>query len=96
MSYSLTILRTAERHIDEAAVWYARRSNRAQENFLADLDDALALILRYPDAHGFFREDVRRFRLKKYPYYILYRVRGERVIVLNLFHVKRNPNNWRS
>ena len=95
MSYRIRLLPIARRRGAEASRWYAERSVQAGENFRKRLRSALDKIEATPETYKFYNSGVRRYLLKPYPYLILYRIDGDDVVVVNIFHAKRNPKNWR-
>jgi plasmid stabilization system protein ParE len=46
--------------------------------------------------HALVYRDVRKALVRRFPYAIFYRVRNARVVVLAVFHSKRDPNIWKS
>jgi plasmid stabilization system protein ParE len=38
---------------------------------------------------------MRRIRIRRFPYFIFFRVRAEQLIVLAVFHTRRQPMTWR-
>ncbi|NJL41758.1 MAG: type II toxin-antitoxin system RelE/ParE family toxin [Leptolyngbyaceae cyanobacterium SM1_4_3] len=47
-----------------------------------------------PEAYEVVFENVRRAVVRKFPYLILYKVEPNRVVVLAVFHSKRDPKTW--
>jgi plasmid stabilization system protein ParE len=39
--------------------------------------------------------DVRCMRVRRFPYSLFFRVRGDQVVVLAVFHARRDPTTWR-
>ena len=73
----------------------SERSPRAAQRFLADVDDAVRLLLRFPRLGFPLRDNLRRLLLKVFPYRIIYRVEGEEIVVYAVAHVRRRPGYWR-
>ncbi len=76
----------------------ARRYDRKQE-FLGDqlLDEAqrtLAFIKEYPLARTPICGTTRRWRLKRFPYGLLYAVEGDIIYILAVGHLRRQPRFW--
>lgn len=78
-----------------AGDWYERERRGLGEEFLEAVDAQLARIaanpLLYPAAH----RDIRKAALKRFPYCIYFRLRGNKVVVLAVFHTTRNPATWK-
>jgi len=51
-------------------------------------------IADFPDAWPPFSERSRRFILNRFPYGVLYQLRGEVALVVAIMHLKRDPKRW--
>jgi len=49
-----------------------------------------------PEMHAKVYREVRKALVRQFPYSVYYRLRVDRVVVLAVFHNKRNPNIWKS
>jgi len=78
-----------------AYAWYAARSALAAAFFLAELDDAVARVQESPDAWSTYVEATRRYLLRRFPYFVVYRVSPGRVEILAVAHARRRPGYWR-
>ena len=80
----------------EAAVdWYRRRSIRAAEMFLDELDHAISRIANYPAEFPEYLFGTRRMVLSRFPYLIVFRVTTVGVEVIAVAHGHRRPGYWR-
>lgn len=64
--------------------------------FLAEVVLAVSRIVGLPEAWLQLDGGVRRYRLNRFPYGIVYMHRGEDIIVLGVTHLHRRPENWRT
>ena len=84
--------------IAAAIDWYDARSIGLGERFRsaadARFDNIQGAPLIFPRA--FDDLDYRFARIPKFPYLILFRIRGEFVHVLGVFHSASDPAKWRS
>ena len=75
--------------------WYERTSPRLGIRFLAEVDAQVERIatdaLQFPIQ---FR-DIRRARLRRFPYGLFFRALPEAVYVIACFHASRDPTTWR-
>jgi plasmid stabilization system protein ParE len=84
--------------LDEAEAatdWYRRRSVRASQLFLDELDRAID---RLEDDADQFPEHIwgtRRIVLRKFPYLVIFRVTTTEVEVIAVAHGHRRPGYWR-
>lgn len=76
-----------------ARLWYAERSPRAADAFLADLERALEHIVEAP-ARWPLRAGVRRFVMRRFPFVIVYRATDTTVDVVAIAHARRRPGYW--
>jgi plasmid stabilization system protein ParE len=76
--------------------WYLERSLEASESFLREFERGLSLIRETPRLWPRFEAGTRRYVLRRFPYSIIYRERGEDLIeVIAVAHDKRRPGYWR-
>jgi plasmid stabilization system protein ParE len=81
----------------QAAVeWYRRRSTRAAEGFVRELEEAVRAVSEAPLRWPEFTEGARRYLLSRFPYWLIYRKRGDSLQVLAVAHERRTPGYWRS
>lgn len=78
----------------EARDWYAGRSTKLGTAFLNEVDRVVQLIAANPTGYPLIHADIRRARLKRFPYSVFYREIGGECFVLACFHAKRNPSRW--
>lgn len=94
MTLRVVFRRAARLEFEEAAVWYDQQRPGLGEEFLREIDEAIKRAadapLRYPLVSG----DIRRSVARRFPYTIFFRVRGSMLIVLAVFHARRNPAIW--
>ena len=89
------VWREAAQHEFEAAVdWYETEANLGLK-FHEAIDATLTQIAKTPEAFPLIRRDARRVLVAKFPYSIIYRVKADAVVVLAVFHHRRNPDIWR-
>ncbi|QDV38738.1 type II toxin-antitoxin system RelE/ParE family toxin [Tautonia plasticadhaerens] len=96
MSLPLVIRRAARVEFDEAFDWYERQEIGLGVKFADRVQATFDSISAMPELHALVYRDVRKALVKPYPYSIFYRIRGHRVVVLAVFHSKRDPKIWKS
>lgn len=96
MSYSLTIRSEAEADLADAKTWYEQRRKGLSEDFLLCIEESLAKIRRNPEMFEVLYKDVRRAVVRRFPYGVFFRMLGKQVIVLGVFHARRDPRHWKS
>lgn len=90
MSYSLEFLPEAKLEMKEAFQWYEGRREGLGDEFTAEVEDALERLLRSPSSYGIVFHGMRRMAVKRFPYGVYYLVRKELVLVVAVFHSRRN------
>jgi hypothetical protein len=81
--------------IDTAAAYYESRRPELGEEFLSEFRLTLALILENPRRFAILVRPTRRAKLHRFPYGIVYSVRGGAVIVLAVMQLQRQPGYWK-
>lgn len=94
MTLRIVYRRAAQAEFEEAAVWYDERRPGLGEEFIIEIEQAVPRAatapLRYP---AVFR-DIRRTVARRFPYSIYFRTRDNALIVLAVFHGRRDPLIW--
>jgi len=81
---------------ENAARWYAVRSESAALSFVAELDAAFEHIATRAETWPIYDHDTRRFLLRRFPYHGVYREESTRVVVIAVAHAHRRPGYWRA
>ena len=64
-------------------------------NFAVAVRDGLARIEAYPRAWQLIGQRVRRYRLIRFPYGLVYAEVGSDIVILALMHLHRKPDYWK-
>ena len=94
MSLPVLIRPEAEADLAEACQWYEEQRPGLAERFLLSVEAALSGIERFPESFPVVYNQVRRVLLRRFPYGIFYLLEESRVVVLAVFHCKRDPKPW--
>jgi len=84
----------AESEMTDAYDWYEDRVSGLGSEFLLCVDAVFEAIQRNPHQFPAVHKVVRRAITRRFPYEIFFVVDNERIVVLSLFHAKRNPKSW--
>lgn len=84
----------AEQDMREAHAWYEKQMPGLGANFLLHVDAQLRSIQRAPLQNPVVQQEVRRCLVRRFPYGIFYMVEPKRIVVLAVFHAKRDPKAW--
>ena len=80
--------------LNEAAQYYETENPGLGDAFLAEVERSIAAVVEYPEASPVIGGNVRRQMLRRFPYGLLYRVRGDRIRILAVMNLKRRPSYW--
>ena len=94
MTRSVALRRAAQREFEEAALWYEERRLGLGGEFVAEIERAIGLVAESPERFPIMHHDVRCVRARRFPYSIFFRVESTRIVVLAVFHARRNPTIW--
>ena len=94
MSRRLIIRPEAEAEMAEAFDWYEHRVSGLGCDFLLSVDAVMHAILRHPQHFPRVHRIVRRALVRRFPYEVFFVDDDERIVVLSVFHAKRNPKRW--
>ena len=84
----------ARDEVDEAFAWYERQRPGLGEEFLAAVREVLDRIQENPEIYAVAYRDVRRGLTGRFPYGVFYRVEAARIVVLAVYHGRRDPRSW--
>lgn len=94
MSLELIIRPEAETEMSDAFDWYEERVKGLGSEFLLAVDATFQGILRHPRQYPVVYKTVRRVLLRRFPHEIFFVSEEDRVVVIAVFHTKRNPKHW--
>ena len=82
----------AEQELIEGAQRYKRQVNaRLGAAFIAEYERVVALLLRYPHFGSIWRDSLRHYSLRRFPYSVIYHVSGDAMRILAVAHQSRKP-----
>ena|SRR5258708_37401310 len=74
--------------------WYEQQTPGLGETFSVALDEAVIRIEAMPQMYAMVFRDIRRGKLRTFPYLIYYRVLPDRIEVIAVLHGSRDPKLW--
>lgn len=95
MNLRVVFRRVAKIEFDDAINWYGDKSTALAREFLGEIEQAISTAASTPQRFPLVFGDVRRAVTRRFPYAIYFRVRADSLIVLAIFHGRRNPEIWR-
>jgi plasmid stabilization system protein ParE len=96
MSLPVVLRAEAEADFDEAFDWYEAQRGGLGSDFVAEVQKVFDRISVNPLLHGEVFQDVRKALVQRFPYCVFYRIEAAQVLVLAVFHSKRDPSIWQA
>jgi len=93
---SVRLLEPAQAELDEAIGWYAEQAPGLGDAFLLETPKVLKLIEQFPQAWHPLTAEIRRCRLKRFPYSVVYTLDAGDILVLAVAHRHPKPGYWRN
>jgi toxin ParE1/3/4 len=78
----------------ETRDWYERQEDGLAGAFADSVEETLDRIEAMPQMYAVVFRDVRRGKLRRFPYLIYYRVLLDRIEVIAALHASRDPKLW--
>ena len=86
----------ASKEYDAAFDWYLERSDDAALGFDAEVNRAIGLIVESPQRWPIGPHGTRRFLLRRFPFFLIYRERTPvEIQIVAVAHTSRKPGYWK-
>jgi len=95
MSLQITFRRAARAEFIEAAAWYEKQRPNLGAEFVAEVERCVALAAEQPQLYAVVENNVRRVTARRFPFSIYFRAEARRIVVLAVFHGRRDPEIWK-
>ena len=86
----------AGREFEEAVQYYQPRGRKLGARFAGEVRAAIQKLVENPERWRVLEADVRRCRVRVFPYSVLYSIEPDFILILAIAHHKRAPGYWRS
>jgi len=93
---SLIAMPAARLEIIEAQGWYEKEAIGLGALFRAEVDRQALRIIANPLQFPLMLADIRRARLRRFPYGLFFRPMDDAIYVIACFHSSRDPVIWQS
>lgn len=87
----LAIREEAEKDIRAAMMWYATQRPGFEMEFVGALNEVFLFLLRWPGRAQRIKGPIRQLPMERFPYSIVHTIARDELVVLRVFHHKRNP-----
>jgi hypothetical protein len=85
----------AEGEFLDAIAFYNRERRELGYEFEAEVNRTIQRILHSPDAWAPLSRRTRRCRTNRFPYGVVYQVRGDLLLIVGVMHLRRHQDSWR-
>ena len=92
MKNSLITKKLAKGDILEANSWYENKKKGLGKEFLNELEDIYNRIQNNPNQFPVINHLYRKAVLRKFPFIVFFIIEEDKIYVIAVFHVSRNPN----
>lgn len=88
-------LEPARIELEEAINFYNQQRANLGDEFAAEVLNTINRILNHPEAWTKLSKHTRRCRTNRFPYGVIYQIRGDRIVIIAVAHLRRKPIYWR-
>lgn len=89
--YSIVFASKAQEEYEESVLWYLKKSEEVSLKFIASIEDTIQKIVKHPLINKNHYKDIYEINVKKYPFTIVYIINKNEIVILSIYHQKRNP-----
>ncbi|MFH1115580.1 MAG: type II toxin-antitoxin system RelE/ParE family toxin [Pseudomonadota bacterium] len=86
----------AEAEFLAAIDYYEDRNPGLGLDFAGEVHSTIAGILSFPTAWPILEDDMRRSRLHRFPYGVIYSQHKDMIFILAVMHLHRDPDYWKT
>lgn len=90
------ILTAAEIEFIEAVSYLNERLEGLGDEFAMEIKRTITRIISFPNVWTKLSSRTHRCRTKRFPYAVIYQVRGEIILIVAIMHLRRRPDLWKS
>ena len=90
----IIILPLAQLDIKESIDYYKEKSHHLSNNFIDSINNSFSAIKNNPKTYPIVKIEIRKYKIKDFPFCIYYIDRNDKIYILAVFHDKRNPSIW--
>ncbi len=94
MLKKVKFVKEASNEFLESVEWYNARAEGLGIKFADEIDSTVERITLNPDLYNEVIEDIRKIQVNKFPFSVFYKKEDETLIILRVFHNKREPIEW--
>jgi toxin ParE1/3/4 len=92
---SVKFYEAAEEEMIHAVGYYEAQQQKLGRRFLAAVQDSINRIVINPEAYSPVYPGIRRCIVKSFPFGIIFRQEKEKIIIVAVMHLHRDPDYWK-
>lgn len=89
--YSIIFHPIAKKELDESINWYENALIGLGKEFIEEIEAVVKLLEVQPGSFEIKKYRLREAVVRRFPYLVIYRINGSKVIITSVFHSSRNP-----
>ena len=82
--------------VDAATSFYHDKQTRIALRFINNLEETLGRIAISPEIYREVEQSIRKFKIKMFPYAVIYRKKDMEIEIIAVMHIRRRPGYWRN
>jgi plasmid stabilization system protein ParE len=86
----------AEIELNEAIDYYEKHRSGLGEEFSNEVYSTIQRIIQNPKAWSKLSENTRRCLTNRFPYGVIYQIKGNKILIIAVMHLSRKPNYWQN
>jgi toxin ParE2 len=91
----INFLEIAKFELDYAIEYYNHESTGLGDGFLTEILNVLDRIGQFPEAWHPYSKRTRRCQTRRFPYGVIYQIRGNEILVVAVANLHRKPDYWK-
>ena len=96
MSYRVDLKLEAHQDIFEAMLWYESKREGLGAEFYAEVEKVKKTLAINPDIFEVkYKKNVRWLQTERFPYIVVYVIKGDNVVILAVVSTHRHPKIWK-
>ena len=96
MTLKVVFRRAAWAEFDAAALWYEDQQAGLGAQFVSEINRVIDLAANNPERFPTKHSGIRYAQARRFPYSVFFHPEAARVVVLAVFHARRDPAIWQS
>jgi toxin ParE1/3/4 len=96
MTLKVVLLRAARAEFDAAALWYDLQQAGLGMQFVSEINRVMELASNHPERFPAKHLEIRCAQARRFPYSVFFRPEATRIVVLSVFHARRDPAIWQA